>query len=116
MTARYSNDLHKILNKLVLLSEVATLSVAHRLRSPSMDFNVSLEVASHNTGDHVQQRDSSSWESTCRDIVNLLEQWDEPVQSKQAEIVSLKKQCDRVYFQFFLAPAYLNIDLCLLPP
>jgi hypothetical protein len=92
------------------------LSVAHRLRSLSMDFNVSIEVASHNTGDHVQRRDSSGWESSCHDIVNLLEQWDEPVQSKQAEIVSLKTQCGRVYLQLFLAPAYLNIDLCLLPP
>jgi hypothetical protein len=88
MAARYSNDLHELLNKLVLLSEVATLSFASKLHAPSGDVNVSIDLASHNTGEKGPEKSGDDWDSSCRDIVNFLEEWDEPYQSGSTETVS----------------------------
>jgi hypothetical protein len=88
LTARYSDDLHELLVKLVLLSEVATLSVASKLHSPSGDINVSIDAASYNTSDKEPGNNDDDWDSSRRDIVNFLEEWDEPFQSNKTENVS----------------------------
>ena len=87
--ARYNDDLHDLMEKLVLLSEVATLSVKSRLHSPSMDFNVSIDVASQGTDDQTQIKNAKNhWESDRHSMINVLEEWDEPFQSGATETVS----------------------------
>lgn len=65
------------------------MSVAPKLHSPSGDINVSLDVASQNTGDQLKESNGDHWESSRDDIVNLLEEWDQPFQSNKTETVSL---------------------------
>lgn len=90
VTARYSNDLHELLEKLLLLSEIATLSFAPRL--VSTELNVSIDVASQQSSDQASQKsqnDTNTFESS-HNFQKLLEEWDEPVQSAASENVRLE--------------------------
>lgn len=93
VTARYSNDLHELLEKLLLLSEIATLSCAPRL--VSTDLNISIDVASQQSSDQASQKsqnDTNAFESS-HNYQKLLEEWDEPVQSAASENVSFWNCC-----------------------
>lgn len=81
MTARYSDDLHELLEKLLLLSEIATLSYAPRL--VSTELNASIDVASQQSTDQASQKSQNAigdFESS-NNFQKLLEEWDEPIQS-----------------------------------
>jgi hypothetical protein len=77
-----------------MLSEIASLSVTPKLHRVSTDVNVSIDVASVESSDevreskHVQRIDDFS--SSRRDVLNFLEEWDEPFQSGAAINVSLE--------------------------
>ena len=94
LAARYSNDLHELLEKLLLLSEIATLSYAPQIASS--DMNVSIDVVSQQSTDQ-QSTDQSSQKSqnairqfeSSHSFQKLLEEWDEPIQSAASENVSL---------------------------
>ena len=89
LAARYSNDLHELLEKLLLLSEIATLSYAPQIASS--DMNVSIDVASQQSTDQSSQKSQnaiSQFESS-HSFQKLLEEWDEPIQSAALENVSL---------------------------
>jgi hypothetical protein len=81
MTARYSDDLHELLENLLLLSEIATLSYAPRL--VSTELNASIDVASQQSTDQTSQKSQNAigdFESS-NNFQKLLEEWDEPIQS-----------------------------------
>lgn len=84
MTARYSDDLHELLEKLILLGEIATLSYGSKLANSDMD--VSIDVTSRQSTDRASQK--SEWEFS-HNMPNLLEEWDEPIQRRESEQVRL---------------------------
>jgi hypothetical protein len=88
--ARYSNDLHELLEKLLLLSEIATLSFAPRIGSAEL--NISMDVASHQSTDQESQKSQNVKNTfdSSHNFQKLLEEWDEPVQSASSENVRLK--------------------------
>jgi hypothetical protein len=108
VSARYSDDLHELLVKLVLLSEVATLSVAKKLHSPSGDINVSIDIASQNTCENRPGKCVDDWNPSRRDIVNFLEEWDEPFQSNKTENVS--GECSNRSLVIFVFSAYILLE------
>jgi hypothetical protein len=95
MTARYSNDLHELLEKLLLLSEVATLSYTPKIGSTEL--NVSLDVASQQSTDQASQNDKNAFDSS-HNFQKLLEEWDEPVQSASSENVCSCGDATVTYF------------------
>jgi hypothetical protein len=86
--------------KLVLLSELATLSVATKLHSHSGDINLSIDAASHNTSDKGPGKNSDDWDSSRRDIVNFLEEWDEPFHSNKTENVSGERSMNSLAYWY----------------
>lgn len=49
---------------------------------------MSIDAASQSTIDKRQGKNDDDWDSSRRDIVNFLEEWDEPFQSNRTENVS----------------------------
>jgi hypothetical protein len=107
ITARYSNDLHELLEKLLLLSEVATLSYAPKIGNTEL--NVSIDVVSHQSTDHASQNDKNAFDSS-HNFQKLLEEWDEPVQSAASESVRSKYCGDAIvtYFSSCNASSYFS--------
>ena len=90
ITARYSNDLHELLEKLLLLSEIATLSFAAKIGSAEL--SLSIDVASQQSTDQASQKSQDANEAfqSSTTFQKLLEEWDEPVQSASSENVRLE--------------------------
>ena len=85
--ARYSDDLHELLEKLLLLSEIATLSFAPRI--VSTDLNVSIDVASQQSSDQAIRKSEITINEfkSSHTFQKLLEEWDEPIQSAVSDNV-----------------------------
>lgn len=90
ISARYSDDLHELLEKLLLLSEIATLSFAPRqVRS---ELNVSIDVASQQSTDQTGKKSQNTVDNVeaSHHFQKLLEEWDEPTLTASSENVRIK--------------------------
>ena len=80
--ARYSDDLQVLMKKLVLLSEVASLSVLPHVPSFPSDLEQFSHVSRENI-EEVQDKRKATCEETSRlELLNKLEEFNEPVKSK----------------------------------
>ncbi len=88
--ARYSDDLHELLEKLLLLSEIATLSFAPRqVRS---ELNISIDAASQQSADQTGKKSQNTLGNveSSHHFQKLLEEWDEPIQTASSENVRVQ--------------------------
>ena len=89
------------MEKLVLLSEVASLSVVLEAPSCKVDLDEFSAIASPRSADQVQNKKEIVWKSSSNEILGLLEEWDEPVKSKASKDVRAVNSCRScLYFIF----------------
>lgn len=88
--ARYSDDLHELLEKLLLLSEIATLSFAPRRDHSEM--NISIDVASQQSVDQAGRKSQNTLGNldSSHHFQKVLEEWDEPIKTVSSENVRVQ--------------------------
>ena len=109
-----------MLEKLLLLSEIATLSFTPRIGSiEKHELHVSIDVASQQSvdqGGQNSQIDKNAFDSS-RNFQKLLEEWDEPVQSASSENVRLESSLcsEETLFHVLMFTNNFVVDSMYLP-